>query len=69
MLEGLVYSLVGGYLSHYVKNFQKEQLRVGLWRGTYLRSIRQSVSGLGTYHFPPMSYACCEWCALLTFFW
>ncbi|CAI5984867.1 unnamed protein product, partial [Closterium sp. NIES-64] len=32
MLESLVFSLVGGYLSHYLKNFHKEQLRIGVWR-------------------------------------
>ncbi|CAI5504149.1 unnamed protein product [Closterium sp. Naga37s-1] len=33
MLESLVFSLVGGYLSHYLKNFHKEQLRIGWSEG------------------------------------
>ena len=33
MLESLLYPLLSAYLGHYVKDLQKEQLRVGLWRG------------------------------------
>jgi hypothetical protein len=36
MFEGLVYQLLASYLEHYVKDFQRERLRVGLWSGKWL---------------------------------
>ena len=33
MFEGVVYQVLAGYLGHYFKDLQKEQLRVGLWSG------------------------------------
>lgn len=33
MFEGFVYQLIAGYLGHYVKDIQREQLRIGLWSG------------------------------------
>ncbi|GAQ80498.1 Vacuolar protein sorting-associated protein [Klebsormidium nitens] len=36
MFEGFVYQLLAGYLGHYVKDIQREQLRIGLWSGVAL---------------------------------
>lgn len=36
MLEGLVHQLILGYLGRYVKDFQKEQLKITLWNGILL---------------------------------
>eukprot|EP00898_Chlorokybus_atmophyticus_P008933 jgi/Chlat1/9040/Chrsp94S09266 len=33
MFEGIVYQLLANYLEHYVKDLQRERLRVGLWSG------------------------------------
>jgi len=36
MLEGLVRQLLLGYLGRYVKDIQKEQLKITLWNGNVL---------------------------------
>lgn len=35
MFEGVAYKLLAGYLDHYFKDVQKDQLRIGLWSGTF----------------------------------
>jgi hypothetical protein len=34
MLERVLYQVLAGYFSHYVKDMQREQFRVGVWKGT-----------------------------------
>jgi hypothetical protein len=36
MIEGLVRQLLLGYLGRYVKDIQKEQLKITLWNGNVL---------------------------------
>lgn len=39
MLEGFVRQLILGYLGRYVKDFQKEQLKITLWNGNLSFSL------------------------------
>ncbi|KAK3264654.1 hypothetical protein CYMTET_26622 [Cymbomonas tetramitiformis] len=36
MFEGWIYHILAGYLGHYVRDLQREQLRIGLWKGVVL---------------------------------
>jgi hypothetical protein len=60
MLEGLVRQLLLGYLGRYVKDIQKEQLKITLWNGNvffllilflHLRPYRSTYTTLAVYGF------------------
>ena len=59
MFEGLVRQLIWGYLGKYIKDIQKEQLKITLWNGNNALNFVISVSVMvGNFFLFQFFYYC-----------